>query len=70
MPQHDHDVGSVSEFQGQPIRQVEIDGAPVLLVRDSDPIRNSQPPPLDRYGERRATRSPAGVVSAFRMLIP
>src|SRR5689334_15306904 len=38
MPERDHDVGSVSEFQGQPIRQVEVNGTPVLLVRDGGAI--------------------------------
>jgi hypothetical protein len=32
--------------------------------------RNTQAPALDRYVESRATRSPVGMVSARRMLIP
>jgi NADPH-dependent 2,4-dienoyl-CoA reductase/sulfur reductase-like enzyme/nitrite reductase/ring-hydroxylating ferredoxin subunit len=38
MAQHDHDVGTNSDWQAQTIRQVEVDGTPVLLIRDGEAI--------------------------------
>jgi len=38
MARRDHDVGTNSDWQGQAIRQVEVDGTPVLLIRDGEAI--------------------------------
>jgi apoptosis-inducing factor 3 len=38
MPQRDHDAGPFSEWQEGTIRQTEVDGTPVLLVRDGNMV--------------------------------
>jgi apoptosis-inducing factor 3 len=38
MAQRDHDVGSFSGWQGEAIRQIEVDGTPVLLIREGDSV--------------------------------